>query len=340
MEIQQKIDNFFLLFFLAPQQLIAIACAIYYFYMGKTFLVVFFISIFSSILLALAIYSIFSLYKTTKWTLILSMALGCSFLIVNSSDQISSLWCITATSVIGLLLGHTRGIIALFVISFGSFAYLMGGLSSNVTVNHNGTLLLRLLFSYGLLIMFSIVIEHFRLTDLRQGIHETTTKPSIDLQDILTQLPHRHRIEDHLKESYQKFELDDCYFSIILADLDNCREINDRYGRETGDLALTKLGHLLQNELREEDLAGRWSGNQFILVLPAISQNIALTIAERIRQKAHQIKLFSHGDQVEITLSIGVCSSINSSGLDDLLTLTENCVYQAKQMGRDRIISA
>ena len=74
--------------------------------------------------------------------------------------------------------------------------------------------------------------------------------------------------------------------------------------------------------------------------MPNISQNAATTIAECIRLKAYQIELFAQGDRVEITLSIGVCSTENSNELDDLLSVAENCVYQAKQMGRNMVINA
>lgn len=183
-------------------------------------------------------------------------------------------------------------------------------------------------------------MEHFRLNDLRQKNSALSKKQNIELQDILTKLPHRHCMEEHLKLSYREYELGNSHFCVILADLDNCRTINDLYGRALGDLALKKLGNLLSNELREKDMAGRWSGNQFILFLPKLTQKATLTIAERLRQRASEIELYSQGDQIKITLSIGICSTEKTTGLDDLLSLAENCVYQAKQMGRNRVIAA
>ena len=340
MELQQRTYNFFLLFFLVSQQVIAIACAVYYFHNGKPFLVIFFIAICSSILLALVCYCIFSLFTTSKWVLLFTIIIGCIFLIVNSSDQISAIWCLTAVCVISLLLGHNRGIIVITFIYTVAIIYLLAGLSPYVSIKYDGTLKLRFLFSYGVVILLSMVMEQYRLNVLRHSNSASPIKHNIELLDILTQLPHRQCVEENLKLSYRKFEAEDCDFCIILVDLDNCREINDRYGREAGDLALTKLGQMLRNELRENDIAGRWSGNQFILILPEISQNIAAAIAERIRQKACLIDLFFHTDTLEITLSIGVCSTENSSGLDDLLTTAENCVYQAKQMGRNMVIGS
>jgi diguanylate cyclase (GGDEF)-like protein len=340
MAIQQKCDKFFLLFFLVFQQLIAIVCAIYFFHSEQTHMVIFFIAVCSGILLTLALYCVFSLYYAAKWTLLLVMIIGHMFLIATSSDQISAIWCLTTVPVIGLLLGHIRGVIALLTIFMGSFLFSLTGLSQLEYIKYDGILGLRLLFSYGLLVMLLNVTQQHRTYDLRQLNSAWSKKKNIDLQDILTELPHRHFMEEHLRLSYREYELGVSFFCVILAELDNCRAINDRYGRALGDLALQKLGKLLCKELRENDLAGRWSGNQFIIFLPNISQNTALKIADRIKKKTSEIELFSQGDQIKITLSIGICSTEKATGLDDLLSLAENCVYQAKQMGRNMVIAA
>ncbi|MFL2530049.1 MAG: GGDEF domain-containing protein [Porticoccaceae bacterium] len=340
MEIQQKIDKFLLLCFLVFQQLIAIVCAIYYFHSDQTHMVIFFIAICSGILLTLAFYCALSLYTLAKWTLLLIMVIGHMLLIAISSDQVSSIWCLTTVPVIGLLLGHIHGAIVLITIFICTFLYLLAGLSPFVSIKYDGILVLRFLFSYGLLMMLLNTMEKYRFPDLKQRNFALSKKKKIELQDILTKSPHRHCMEEHLRLSYREYELGISYFCVILADIDNCREINDRYGRALGDLALKKVGQLLLTELRENDMAGRWSGNQFILVLPEIAQNVSVAIAERIRQRAHQIELCSQGDQVKITLSIGICSTAKASGLDDLLSLAENCVYQAKQMGRNMVITA
>ena len=133
----------FLLFFLVSQQIIAIACAVYYFHNGKPLLVIFFIAICSSILLALACYCIFSLFTTSKWILLITIIIGCIFLIVNSSDQISAIWCLTAVCVTSLLLGHNRGVIAITIIYTVAIIYLLAGLSPYVSIKYDGTLKLR-----------------------------------------------------------------------------------------------------------------------------------------------------------------------------------------------------
>jgi diguanylate cyclase (GGDEF)-like protein len=340
MEIQQKIDHYFLLFILVSQQLVAIICTIYFFHNQQVLLVVFFIAVSSTILLALAFFCIFSLFETAQWILLFTLIAGHLFLIIFSSDQVSSIWCLTAAPITGILIGHRRGVIILITIYTTALICLLAELSSTVTIKYDGIIMLRFLFSYGLMAIYSIAMEKYRFSNLRQKNSISFGQNNIKLRDILTELPHRYCVEEHLKQSYREFESGVSSFCVILADLDNCKAINDLHGRAIGDKAIKKIGHLLRTELRKDDMAGRWSSKQFILILPNISQDAAAKIAERIRLKTCQIELFSHGERVEITLSLGVCSTDNSTKLDELLSVAENCVYQAKQMGRNMVISA
>jgi diguanylate cyclase (GGDEF)-like protein len=76
------------------------------------------------------------------------------------------------------------------------------------------------------------------------------------------------------------------------------------------------------------------------MLLPNVSQDAATSIAERLRQKASQITIKSEGRDIQLTLSLGVGSMARSVNLEDLLSSAENCVYQAKKMGKNLVISA
>jgi diguanylate cyclase (GGDEF)-like protein len=196
---------------------------------------------------------------------------------------------------------------------------------------------MRFLFSYGLLAFAFMTLENTGFALLRKD------KPDNKIygtQDFLTELPNRDFLEEKLEYWYQKLSRENRNFSIILADLDHCKPINDYHGRAIGDLALKKIGQLLSQELRRADIGGRWSGNQFIMLLPNVAQDIATTIAERLRQKASITTIESKGINIQLTLSLGVSSMARSIDLDDLLSSTENCVCQAKQMGRNLVINA
>ena len=157
-------------------------------------------------------------------------------------------------------------------------------------------------------------------------------------QDVLTQLPNRHNMEGRLAAKYQQYRLGKQPFSILLADLDNFKFINDRYGHDVGDEILYAVGQMLLEPLRDEDVVARWGGNEFMVLLPTANAEAAVNIAERLRTKATEIDMQAQGDKLRISLSVGVASIDKCTGVDDLMSTAENGLYQAKHMGRDMVV--
>jgi diguanylate cyclase (GGDEF)-like protein len=333
----QKTHRCFLLFCLLAHQLIAISCAIYFSYQEQNTQVIFYIVISSATSCALMIFCIFKHHKLATYIFLTTLAAGMLFLIVSSDHQVSALWCLFTLPAFAILLDHYPSVIIITGLYFIATIILISGFSNTILIAYDGTLILRFLFSYGLLASISMTSESTRFNLLRKNKPDDK---NLNTKDFLTQLPSRHFIEEKLEYWYQKFIDENRNFSIILTDLDHCKSINDHHGREVGDLALKKIGQLLSQELRRADIAGRWSGNQLIMLLPNVAQDVATTIAERLRQKASKINLESKGANIELTLSLGVSSTARSTDLDDLLSSTENCVYQAKKMGRNLVVSA
>jgi diguanylate cyclase (GGDEF)-like protein len=158
-------------------------------------------------------------------------------------------------------------------------------------------------------------------------------------QDVLTRLPNRHSMESHLALKYHEYQLVNAPFSILLADLDNFKFINDRYGHDVGDEILYAIGQMLQKPLRDEDIVARWGGNEFMVLLPNACSEAAVNIAERLRTKATEIEMQAQGDRLRISLSMGVASIDKCTGVDDLMSTAENGLYQAKHMGRDMVVA-
>ena len=124
----------------------------------------------------------------------------------------------------------------------------------------------------------------------------------------------------------------------MLADLDNFRLLNERYGRSAGDMILKETAHLLSRQLRDDDILARWGGKQFIILLPEASDQEAVKIAERLRLKFADLDIQVEGDQLAISVSMGVASIEKCIDLDDLISRVENSIYQAKHMGRNRVV--
>lgn len=127
-------------------------------------------------------------------------------------------------------------------------------------------------------------------------------------------------------------------FALVQFDLDHFKSVNDRYGHGAGDEALQLCSDIMQWHLRDEDCLARIGGEEFAALMPQISHEEALGIAERIRRTVAEMPLHFAGDGVRITLSAGVYHG-TGDGLDhkQLLKLADDGLYQSKNSGRNRI---
>ena len=128
--------------------------------------------------------------------------------------------------------------------------------------------------------------------------------------------------------------------SVVMLDIDFFKKINDTYGHVTGDSVLAGLAHLLTELSRTSDLVARFGGEEFVLLLPETNLIDAQEVAERIRQKVANTPFVVDGQAIRITVSLGVTNS-ERSGQDfaSLLKDADHLLYQAKQSGRDRVVS-
>ena len=125
-----------------------------------------------------------------------------------------------------------------------------------------------------------------------------------------------------------------------MLDLDWFKLINDTYGHLFGDEVLRQIGRCLPGALRDYDLAGRFGGDEFVLLLPATRAADAYWVAERVRCRIAALPLRApNGDTVKITASVGVAALAEGSRreLNDLLAVADAALYQAKREGRNRV---
>jgi diguanylate cyclase (GGDEF)-like protein len=131
--------------------------------------------------------------------------------------------------------------------------------------------------------------------------------------------------------------------AVAMLDLDHFKTVNDTYGHLTGDLALAAVADALRSGLRDYDVAGRFGGEEFAVLLPHTGQDEATAIAERLREQiaALNIPARGHGageQPLRLTISIGVATVSHSRrDLDDLLAAADHALYQAKRSGRNKV---
>jgi two-component system cell cycle response regulator len=126
--------------------------------------------------------------------------------------------------------------------------------------------------------------------------------------------------------------------SLISIDLDYFKTVNDTCGHAVGDLVLKDFANLLQELVRIEDIASRWGGEEFIILLPDTSCEEAATLAERIRSTFE--KLPGSAAPLRVTASFGVAQLHNGDTEDDLIRRVDNALYAAKREGRNRVVIA
>jgi diguanylate cyclase (GGDEF)-like protein len=184
--------------------------------------------------------------------------------------------------------------------------------------------------------------EHLALAVANLNLRETLRIQSI--RDPLTGLFNRRYLEECLEREFRRALRTNSPLAILMIDLDHFKRFNDTSGHQAGDAVLRELAIVFQQQLRAEDIASRYGGDEFILVLPETDTTAASECAERLRRAIDAMPMqrderSSDGDVV--TLSIGLaCYPHHGTTIEALLQAADAALYRAKATGRDRVVTA
>lgn len=157
--------------------------------------------------------------------------------------------------------------------------------------------------------------------------------------DSLTGLYNKRYILNELNNQIKLVKRNNRLFSVVLLDIDDFKKINDSFGHLAGDEYLKKVATTITINLREQDTASRFGGEEFLLLLPDTLADGACKLAERIRQKVEEMELMFHEHLIKTTISIGV-SQFNQDdfNLEILLRRVDIALYRAKKEGKNRVV--
>jgi diguanylate cyclase (GGDEF)-like protein len=162
------------------------------------------------------------------------------------------------------------------------------------------------------------------------------------IRDPLTGLFNRRYLEESLEREVRRAIRGRRPLCILMIDLDHFKSFNDSYGHEAGDTLLAAVGGLLQSRTRVEDIACRYGGEEFALILPDAAVEFVLKRAQDLREEAKQLHVHYRGKPLEkITLSLGLSSyPEHGNSASELLRIADAALYHAKSGGRDRVVVA
>jgi diguanylate cyclase (GGDEF)-like protein len=164
---------------------------------------------------------------------------------------------------------------------------------------------------------------------------------ALSLTDSLTGLPNRRSTERALATSFAEADRTGKPFGVAIIDIDHFKRLNDRYGHDAGDLVLRNVAHLIRDGLRPGDHAGRWGGEEFLIVLPSTALEDAARVVERIRRSVELSRVNWGGRPIAATLSAGVSAYPEVVGnAEAVVSSADAALYRAKRSGRNAVALA
>lgn len=173
--------------------------------------------------------------------------------------------------------------------------------------------------------------ETFNLNRYRQAVYD----------DLTGALNRRHWLKELRQELAYGLRIR-APTSVLLMDVDHFKQVNDAYGHQAGDEILRQLGDTIEHNVREEDVFGRYGGEEFVLLLRGLEEEHAYLSAERVRKLIQENAIEWNGHYIPITISVGIATATGKEVIQtsDLLKQADQHLYTAKRSGRNRTVGA
>ena len=167
------------------------------------------------------------------------------------------------------------------------------------------------------------------MTDQTKAVREDAER------DALTGLKMRGPFEAQAIAMLNRARDKDVPVSVIVADIDHFKRVNDIWGHQVGDTAIASFGDLLRSTIRDTDIAGRIGGEEFCILVWNCPEEPTLNLAERIRARFEQLPIEGISDDVRLTASFGVAQWVTDEGYGRLFARADAALYRAKEGGRN-----
>ena len=184
-----------------------------------------------------------------------------------------------------------------------------------------------------------------RIRDLqaeRQRLQEQEQRlTELSITDELTGLFNKRWFTSKIASEMDHASRMDRPLSLIILDVDDFKNFNDRFGHHQGDRVLSELGRVISRSVRSTDISCRYGGEEFSIILPGVNKEDASVTAERLRRGTQSMRILSeHGKTVTVTVSLGVAQMRTGEDADTLFVRADAALYQAKDKGKNQTVAA
>jgi diguanylate cyclase (GGDEF)-like protein len=178
--------------------------------------------------------------------------------------------------------------------------------------------------------------QNREIQETNQKLEEALTRLNhLATTDELTGLSNRRHFMSTVRSHIDRCENDQLSFGLCMLDLDNFKEINDRWGHQIGDHVLIILADVLRDNMREYDFLARFGGEEFVLIVTRGDEDITRQCAERLRRAAENANLNSLGKDLKMTITVGATVFQSGDTLETALDRADRAMYRGKHMGRN-----
>ena len=184
----------------------------------------------------------------------------------------------------------------------------------------------------------SLNIAYQQLSTLNKQLQMVNVRLSyMALTDELTQLFNRREIEQRIHNAFVNAKAKGSTVALIMVDIDFFKKVNDTYGHATGDMVLREVAQIIHNQVNEDndEAAGRWGGEEFIVLLPGYNAEAAGKVAEKLRSEVESHVFEGVGQR---TVSVGVTAAKIGESEEEVFIRSDNALYKAKQTGRNKVV--
>jgi diguanylate cyclase (GGDEF)-like protein len=157
-------------------------------------------------------------------------------------------------------------------------------------------------------------------------------------EDYLTHVATKRALTTELgrvEEAFTRYKID---YTLCFIDIDHFKMVNDTFGHEAGDVILSTVGKILRKYIRQVDFAGRYGGEEFLVILPSTDLSHAIHFAEKIRGIIEQFKFLYKNERINVTVSCGVSQRSQYASKDEVLNAADSFLYKAKEAGRNQVM--